>query len=50
MMNVSTSHLLQSEGWVDNWQLKNQFPEFIKIIIELPGTEIMEWIRSTGRR
>ncbi|MCP4078472.1 MAG: prepilin-type N-terminal cleavage/methylation domain-containing protein [Gammaproteobacteria bacterium] len=41
---------LSSEGWVDNWQLKNQFPEFIKIIIELPGTEIMEWIRSTGRR
>ncbi len=41
---------LSSDGWVDDWQVEKQFPEFIRIIVELPGAEIMEWIRKTGRR
>ncbi|MBT3204724.1 MAG: prepilin-type N-terminal cleavage/methylation domain-containing protein [Gammaproteobacteria bacterium] len=41
---------LSADGWLDEWQDNKKFPKFIKIIVELPGSKIMEWIRRTGRK
>ena len=41
---------LDSGNWVDEWVDNRSVPEFIRVSVDLPSFESVEWIRGTSRR
>ena len=40
-----------SEGdWIEEWDDEKKLPQYIRVTVDLPGSEIMQWVRGTGRR
>ncbi len=37
-------------GWIEEWSDDRSIPEFIRTIVEFPGSQSAEWIKGTGRR
>lgn len=39
-----------ADGWADNWHDDDSLPQYIRVSIDLPGTETMQWVRGTRQR